>query len=111
MGVGPGINSTIAKLGLMALFSRNKSKGGSVSTTYTQKNDQIIIAVWCSRLESLGIFLSMLLQKMKWKYAAHNIMSKVILKLLLEQIKQFGRMQILEEKLTKKPTLSFQIQV
>lgn len=48
---------------------------------------------------------------MKWKYAAHNIMSKVILKLLLEQIKQFGRMQILEEKLTKKLTLSFQIQV
>lgn len=38
-------------------------------------------------------------------------MSKVILKLLLEQIKQFGRMQILDEKLTKKLTLSFQIQV
>lgn len=39
-------------------------------------------------------------------------MSQVILEeILLEQIKQFGRMEILEEKLTKKLTLSFQIQV
>lgn len=38
-------------------------------------------------------------------------MSKIILKLLLERVKQFGRMQILDEKLTKKQALSFQIQV
>lgn len=49
----------------------------------------------------------MMLQKIKWKCAAHNIMSKVILKLLLEQIKSFGRMQILEEKLTEKLTFAF----
>lgn len=60
VGVDAGKNSMLIQLGLMALFCRNRSKGGSISTTYTQKNDQTITAVWCSSLESLGIFLSSL---------------------------------------------------